>query len=109
MTPSRTHLVVIPSYNPGPAVVETVQAARANWAPVWVVVDGSTDGSAALLDDLASRDAHLRVLVLPENRGKGAAVLHGLEAARARARAAPSRRTPAVRAPSHRAGAPTPP
>ena len=83
MTPSLTHLVVIPSYNPGPAVVETVQAARVNWAPVWVVVDGSTDGSVALLDDLASRDPDLRVLVLPENRGKGAAVLHGFEAARA--------------------------
>ena len=83
MTPSRTHLVVIPSYNPGPAVVETVQAARAKWAPVWVVVDGSTDGSVALLNDLAGRDPDLRVLVLPENRGKGAAVLHGFEAARA--------------------------
>jgi len=83
MTPSRTHLVVIPSYNPGPAVVETVQAARANWAPVWVVIDGSTDGSVALLNDLAARDPDLRVLVLPENRGKGAAVLHGFEAARA--------------------------
>ncbi len=84
MTPSRTHLVVIPSYNPGgPAVVETVRAARANWAPVWVVVDGSNDGSVALLNDLAARDPDLQVLVLPENRGKGAAVLHGFEAARA--------------------------
>ena len=83
MTPSRTHLVVIPSYNPGPTVVETVRAARANWAPVWVVVDGSTDGSVALLNDLAARDPDLQVLVLPENRGKGAAVLHGFEAARA--------------------------
>ena len=83
MTPSRTHLVVIPSYNPGPTVVETVRAARANWAPVWVVVDGSNDGSVALLNDLAARDPDLQVLVLPENRGKGAAVLHGFEAARA--------------------------
>jgi len=83
MTPSRTHLVVIPSYNPGPAVVETVRAARANWAPVWVVVDGSTDESAAQLTALAATDPDLRVLVLPANRGKGAAVLHGVEAARA--------------------------
>ena len=42
---SRTHLVLIPSYNTGPAVVETVRAARAHWSPVWVVVDGSTDGT----------------------------------------------------------------
>jgi glycosyltransferase involved in cell wall biosynthesis len=83
VAPSATHLVLIPSYNPGPAVVATVTAARAAWAPVWVVVDGSTDGSIALLNDLAARDPQLRVLVLPENRGKGAAVLDGLEAARA--------------------------
>ena len=46
---SHTHLVLIPSYNPGAKGVETVRAARAYWAPVWVVVDGSTDGSAQAL------------------------------------------------------------
>ena len=45
MTPSKTHLVLIPSYNPGRKVFETVQGARAQWNPVWVVIDGSTDGS----------------------------------------------------------------
>ena len=49
MTPSATHLVLIPSYNPGARALETVRAARANWDPVWVVVDGSTDGSAEAL------------------------------------------------------------
>ncbi|KAF7598467.1 MAG: glycosyl transferase family 2 [Candidatus Dactylopiibacterium carminicum] len=75
------HLVLIPAYNPGPRVFETVRAARAQWSPVWVVVDGSTDDSTAGLSDMATRDPDLRVLVLPENRGKGAAVLHGLEEA----------------------------
>ena len=79
--PSRTHLVLIPSYNPGPKVVETVRAARAQWTPVWVVVDGSTDASPAWLQDMAAQDAGLRVLVLPANRGKGAAVLAGAQAA----------------------------
>ena len=83
MTASRSHLVVIPSYNPGPKVLETVRAARAQWAPVWVVVDGSTDGTAQQLVQLAADDPDLRVLVLPTNQGKGAAVLHGLEAAQA--------------------------
>ncbi|ANJ68041.1 glycosyl transferase family 2 [Halothiobacillus diazotrophicus] len=80
MTPiaSRSHLVLIPSFNPGEKVYETVQAARARWAPVWVVVDGSTDGTAAGLTRLAESDPDLRVLVLPENRGKGAAILAGL-------------------------------
>lgn len=54
--------------------MKTLAAARAAWAPVWVVVDGSTDGSDAALND----DAELRVLRLPVNRGKGAAVRHGL-------------------------------
>ncbi|MCB2036394.1 MAG: glycosyltransferase family 2 protein [Ottowia sp.] len=78
---SATHLVLIPSYNPGPRVRDTVAAARARWNPVWVVVDGSTDGSAALLQAMAAQDPGLRVLVLPENRGKGAAVLAGVEQA----------------------------
>jgi glycosyltransferase involved in cell wall biosynthesis len=79
--PSPTHLVLIPSYNPGGKVYETVRAARRVWHPVWVVVDGSTDGTAAGLQDMAAADAGLRVIVLPKNGGKGAAVLHGIELA----------------------------
>ena len=81
MTPSATHLVLIPSYNPGPRLADTVRAARAHWDPVWVVVDGSTDGSAALLAGLEHDDPGLRVLVRAQNGGKGAAVLDGLTAA----------------------------
>jgi glycosyltransferase involved in cell wall biosynthesis len=80
-TASRTHAVLIPSYNPGPKVFDTVRAARAQWNPVWVVVDGSTDGTAEALQEMAAADPGLRVFVLPENRGKGAAVLHGLDEA----------------------------
>ena len=80
---SPTHLVLIPSYNPGPQVLETVRAARAQWTPVWVVVDGSTDGTAQSLQALAAADAGLRVIVLPQNRGKGAAVLAGITEAAA--------------------------
>ena len=81
MTASTTHLVLIPSYNTGATVYETVRAARAQWTPVWVVVDGSTDGTAEGLQRMAADDPGLTVMVLPENRGKGAAVLHGLDAA----------------------------
>ena len=80
---STTHLVLIPSYNPGPKVIATVIAALDQWTPVWVVVDGSTDGSTEKLEDMARQEPGLRVLVLRENRGKGAAVLHGLRLARA--------------------------
>jgi glycosyltransferase involved in cell wall biosynthesis len=84
VTPSATHLVLIPSYNPGAKVFETVRAARAHWAPVWVVVDGSTDGTAAQLTALAARDPGLEVFVHERNRGKGAALLSGFTEALAR-------------------------
>jgi glycosyltransferase involved in cell wall biosynthesis len=80
---SASHVVVIPSYNSGALVYATVRAARAAWAPVWVVVDGSSDGTGAGLRELAAVDPQLRVEVLARNRGKGAAVLHALEAAQA--------------------------
>jgi glycosyltransferase involved in cell wall biosynthesis len=78
---SASHVVVIPSYDTGPLVYETVRSARAVWTPVWVVVDGSSDGTGAGLRALAAGDPGLRVDVLERNRGKGAAVLHALEAA----------------------------
>ncbi|MGT2451912.1 glycosyltransferase family 2 protein [Cupriavidus basilensis] len=81
--PSNTHLVLIPSYNPGAKVCDTVREARRHWSPVWVVVDGSTDGSTQWLQQEAAADPGLRVLVLPRNQGKGAAVLQGLEQAAA--------------------------
>ena len=80
---SRSHLVVIPSFNPGARVYDTVRGARAHWNPVWVVVDGSTDGTREGLERLAHGDPGLRVLGLARNAGKGAAVLHALRAAAA--------------------------
>ena len=82
MTPSRSHLVLIPSYNPGSRALDTVRAARAQWDPVWVIVDGSTDGSAERLRAMARTDPGLRVMVRERNGGKGAALLDGLSAAR---------------------------
>ena len=76
---SRTHLVVIPSYNTGPQLAETVAAARAAWPVVWVVVDGSTDGSAEPLR--AITDPGFRLIERPRNGGKGAALRDALEAA----------------------------
>ncbi|HXA36731.1 MAG TPA: glycosyltransferase family 2 protein [Steroidobacteraceae bacterium] len=81
MGASKTHLVLIPSYNPGPKVYATVRGALEQWTPVWVVVDGSTDQSAQGLSAMARDHPGLRVFVLPQNRGKGAAVLFGLREA----------------------------
>jgi len=81
MPASPTHLVLIPSYNSAGKVLETVVAARARWQPVWVIVDGSTDGSAAILSAMARSDPQLRVFLRPANGGKGAALFDGLREA----------------------------
>lgn len=71
-------LILIPSYNTGAILLTTVKSALALQTPVWLVFDGSTDGSPALVEPLES-DANplFRVIRLPTNSGKGAAVLHG--------------------------------
>jgi glycosyltransferase involved in cell wall biosynthesis len=81
--PSRTHLILIPTYNTGGKVLQTVWDARRIWQPVWVVVDGSTDGTLEALQALSREDPEIRVLALPRNQGKGAAILHGLREAEA--------------------------
>ena len=67
---------VIPVYNHARNLRSVVLAARASGAPVIVVDDGSTDGAADVLENSGA------VLVRhPENRGKGAAILTGLQTA----------------------------
>ena len=78
-----THLVLVPSYNTGARLFPTVAAIRRQKWPVWVVIDGSTDGTGEKLACMAANDPDLRVFTLPRNRGKGAAILHGLRLAHA--------------------------
>jgi cellulose synthase/poly-beta-1,6-N-acetylglucosamine synthase-like glycosyltransferase len=59
---SETHLVLIPTYNTGDKVLETVRGALAKWNPVWVVVDGSDDGTGEALEEMAKREDALRVI-----------------------------------------------
>jgi glycosyltransferase involved in cell wall biosynthesis len=80
---SSTHVVLIPSYNAGSRAVPTVLEALRHWQPVWVVVDGSNDGSGDELARLAQQNSAVRVWQFASNRGKGAAILHGLREAAA--------------------------
>ncbi len=80
--PSSTHLLLIPTYNTGPKVLETVREALAAWSPVWVVTDGSDDGTTEQLEALAVDKPDLRIIRHDTNRGKGAAVLTGARLAR---------------------------
>jgi glycosyltransferase involved in cell wall biosynthesis len=75
-------LLLMPSYNTGARLADTVRDAAAHWRPFWLVVDGSTDGSADGLEAMPG----LHIIRLPRNGGKGAAVLAGLRAAAAGAR-----------------------
>ena len=66
--------VVIPSYNSGPRLEQTVREVMAVWRPVIVVNDGSTDGSNIPISHLAAEEPGLHALTQPGNTGKGAAV-----------------------------------
>jgi cellulose synthase/poly-beta-1,6-N-acetylglucosamine synthase-like glycosyltransferase/spore germination protein YaaH/peptidoglycan/xylan/chitin deacetylase (PgdA/CDA1 family) len=75
--------VLIPAYNEEDVIVQTVTAAlAANYPDMEVVVvdDGSTDGTAKLLDENFGADPRVRIIHQP-NRGKPAALAHALEAA----------------------------
>jgi glycosyltransferase involved in cell wall biosynthesis len=70
--------VVIPVYNELKTVAEMVRRVQATGlaAEIILVDDGSTDGSRAVLQSLASPPA-VQVVLLEKNRGKGAAVRAG--------------------------------
>ena len=82
--------VVIPAFNEArrlPATLERIQTfllARRMSAEILVVADGSTDGTAAVVDAMAGLPGGvpLRVLANPVNRGKGYAVTQGVFHAR---------------------------
>ena len=78
---SPQHVVLIPSYNTGSRLFETIAEVRQRGLPVIVVIDGSSDSTGEELVRRAVDDPALYACVLPHNQGKGAAILHGLELA----------------------------
>ena len=76
--------VVIPVYNERPTLEMSLQRVLATPYDKEIVAvdDGSSDGSRELLLRLAEKEPRLRVLLQPENRGKGAAVRRGISEAR---------------------------
>lgn len=83
--------IVVPAYNEAARIEASVRTLAA-WmrahlpaAELLVVDDGSRDGTPAILARLACSIRALRVIRLPRNRGKGAAVREGLRRARGKA------------------------
>lgn len=77
--PDTLRCVIIPSYNSGPLLEQTVRSVLAFWQPIIVVLDGSTDGSEQTMKALAASESGLYLIVHQQNAGKGAAVLSALE------------------------------
>ena len=79
-TDTRRLSVVIPVYNEEAQLRAALENLLGSPCPIereWIVVnDASTDGSAAILDDMA-REHAIRVIHVEKNRGKGAAVIRG--------------------------------
>jgi dolichyl-phosphate beta-glucosyltransferase len=76
--------IVIPAYNEsariGKALTEVLRCVHdRNWhAEILVVNDGSTDGTAAVVNQFAQLHPEVRLLDNPQNRGKGFSVRHGV-------------------------------
>lgn len=76
-------VVVIPVYNHPATISRMVDAVLALGLPCLIVDDGSEPGCAEILDRLAREHADgLRLIRLPANQGKGAAMVAGLREAR---------------------------
>jgi glycosyltransferase involved in cell wall biosynthesis len=80
--------IVLPCFNEAANVADAIRAAakaaRANSAAyeILVVDDGSTDATSEIASGFVDGTGHVRLIVLPHNRGYGAAVRTGIEAAR---------------------------
>lgn len=72
---------VVPVFDHEGAIAQTTEGLRRHGLPVILVDDGSGPACAEELRRLAGADPEVSLVALPENRGKGAAVLAGLRAA----------------------------
>lgn len=82
--PQTMHGIIIPSYNSGALLKETLHDVLGTGIPVIVVIDGSTDSSVGDAESIAHASAKLEIIRLPNRTGKGGAILAGLEKAQTR-------------------------
>ena len=73
--------VLIPCYNHGAMMPRVLARLQPFGLPCIVVDDGSDSSTRQQLERLAAETANLTLICLPQNAGKGAAVIRGLQAA----------------------------
>jgi glycosyltransferase involved in cell wall biosynthesis len=76
-------VVLVPAYNPGSILFKTVQELLGQHPDVWVLVDGSNDGSDKQLKALSEDHTGFRLFSRSWNIGKGATILEGTHKAAA--------------------------
>lgn len=76
-----TPCVLIPCYNHGAMMARVLARLQPFNLPCIVVDDGSDETTHRELAQLAAQEPNLTLIRLPENAGKGAAVIRGLQAA----------------------------
>lgn len=78
--------VVVPCYNEEQRLPRTIEQiehlldARADPYELILVDDGSADGTRKVMDEAAGRHESVRIVALPQNRGKGRALAEGVKA-----------------------------
>lgn len=77
-SPHFKPVVLLPSYNSGKFLKPTVEGALKFAPHVWVVLDGTSDGSERSIESLVEAHANLQVSIIKSNSGKGAAVASAL-------------------------------
>ncbi len=74
-------IVIVPHYNHGAALPDTVQRLLTFDLPIMIVDDGSEPGSLSVARRLADEHAPVTLLPLAMNQGKGTAFITGMRAA----------------------------
>lgn len=74
---NKNIVVIIPTFNNAETVGDIISRTQKFGLPIWVVNDGSTDGTKSVLEQFAD----IEIIHFPKNRGKGAALKTALKQA----------------------------
>jgi len=73
--------IIVPVYNHHPFIHATVQRLLPYGYDIFLIDDGSISECHAILRDITENHRNIHLITLPQNKGKGAAVVEGFKAA----------------------------